>query len=87
MVVALITLDELALARFSAADEVQTFELADQVKAGSLLFRHPADAMLHDHACDGQGRPFGNEAWRGAARSASSATAWTRSSTISPPAI
>ncbi len=59
MVVALITLDELALAGFSAADDVQAFELADQVKAGSLLFWHPGDGMLHDHAGDGQGTPVG----------------------------
>ncbi len=89
MVVAFITLDELALAGFSAADEVQTFELADQVKAGSLLFWHPGDAMLH--AGDGQGTPVGMtmrdlEAGSTVRLFAMASSRWTRSPTISPPA-
>ena len=57
--VAMVTLDELALAGFSVADEVQTFRLADEVTAGSLLFWHKGDGMLHDHAGAGQGTPIG----------------------------
>lgn len=45
--VAMITLDELALAGLSAADEVQTFEVAEPVKAGSLLFWRRSDQLLH----------------------------------------
>ena len=55
--VALVTLDELTLAGLSAADEVQAFKLADQVKAGSLLFWH-GDGMLHDDPGE-QGTPVG----------------------------
>ncbi|MBR1149698.1 hypothetical protein [Bradyrhizobium sp. JYMT SZCCT0428] len=53
----MVTLDELTLAGLSAADEVQTFKLADQVKAGSLLFWH-SDGMLHDDPGE-QGTPVG----------------------------
>lgn len=56
--VAVITLDELALAGFSAADEVQTFEVAEPVKAGSLLFWHQSDQLLHDDPGE-EGTPVG----------------------------
>lgn len=46
--IAYITLNELALVGFSAADDVQTFEVAEAVKAGSLLFWHQSDQLLHD---------------------------------------
>lgn len=56
--VALITLDELAIAGLSAADEVQTFEVAEPVKAGSLLFWHRSDQLLHDEP-GAEGTPVG----------------------------
>jgi hypothetical protein len=55
--IALITLEELTLAGLSAVDEVQSFELADPVNAGSLLFWH-GDGMLHDDPGE-QGTPIG----------------------------
>lgn len=45
--VALLTLEELSLAGFSPVHDVQAFEIADDVKAGSILFWHPEDTKLH----------------------------------------
>jgi hypothetical protein len=56
-VVAMVTLEEMALAGLSAVDEVQAFELADPVKAGSLLFWHD-DGMLHEDP-GAEGTPVG----------------------------
>jgi hypothetical protein len=45
--VALITVGELALAGFTAVEDVQTFEIAQDVRSGSILFWHPGDQKLH----------------------------------------
>ena len=51
--VALLTLEELALAGFSPTHDVQSFEVADEVKAGSILFLHRSDGMLHHDPGEG----------------------------------
>jgi hypothetical protein len=51
--VALLTLDKLALAGFSPTHDVQSFEVADEVKAGSILFLHRSDGMLHHDPGEG----------------------------------
>ena len=56
--VALLTLDELSLAGFSPVHDVQAFEIADDVKAGSILFWHSADKKLH-HERGADGIPLG----------------------------
>ena len=56
--VALLTLEELALAGFLPTHDVQTFEVAEEVKAGSILFWHPSDGMLHQDPGEG-GTPIG----------------------------
>jgi hypothetical protein len=50
---ALLTLEELALAGFSSTHDVQSFEVADEVKAGSILFLHRSDGMLHHDPGEG----------------------------------
>ena len=56
--VALVTVEELELAGFSPINDVQSFEVADEVKAGSVLFWHPNDGMLH-HDPGEDGKPIG----------------------------
>lgn len=56
--VALLTIQELELAGLSPIHDVQSFELADEVKAGSILFWHRSDGMLH-HDSGEDGTPIG----------------------------
>lgn len=45
---ALLTLEELSLAGFSPVHDVQAFEIADDARAGSILFWYPDDRKLHN---------------------------------------
>ncbi len=56
--VAMLTLQELALAGFSPTPDIQSFELAEEVKAGSILFWHPSDGMLQQDPGE-DGTPIG----------------------------
>ncbi len=58
--VALLTLEELALAGFSPTHDVQFFD--DEVKAGSILFLHRNDGMLHHELGEGA-TPIGVTTW------------------------
>ena len=51
--VALLTLDELSLAGFSPVHDVQAFEIAEDVKGGSILFWRPSDRKLHHESAAG----------------------------------
>ena len=46
------------IAGFLPTHDVQTFEVAEEVKAGSILFWHPSDGMLHQDPGEG-GTPIG----------------------------